>query len=691
MSKEFKPYVPADSTMREFSFKAIFLGVILAVVLGSANAYLGLKAGMTVAATFPAAVIAMAVLRPLKGTILEENLARTTGAVGEALAAGAIFTIPAFVMSGVWKDLTYITPTILMLIGGILGVLFVIILRKTLIEDATLPYPESKACAEIVKAGQGGSSGAGLVFGTMGLAAFIELIRNAFGFTFIRERFNEFITFANSKITMLNSAGQEVASLEKSGGALLTSPASSPAFLGVGYIIGFRLSAITFSGGVFGWLFLMPAVLFIMSGDLAPLAAEQGWSTIAGIAYNATVKPIAVGGMLVGAFFTLFKMRKNLIGGLSKGIKDIKKAGKGESEVSRIDKDMPFGMVIIAILVVVVAMIVIFQGVIKNADTSGWGGAVGSAVVMALAGFLFAAVAGYLVGLIGSSSNPISGLTLTTLLIAALLMVVIGQKGEAGIAATLAVATVVCCVAGVAGDMMQDWKVGHILGGTPWRMQIGGMIGVVAAALVLVLPIMLLDNVPGNPEAHAIGGETLPAPQAGLMSMMSKGIVGGEMAWPLVISGMLFAVALILIKSPSPMLISVGMYLPFHTTFAIFIGGIIKFFMDKNAAKVAEKAADDKKLEGDDRKQFVESMNEKSEGFGLLLASGLVAGEALIGILLALAVGFEWNLNGLIGNDGGKLAAGPVGAILYFGVFALLAFMMIRIPVKKLIESLKSS
>lgn len=684
MSKEFKPYVPVDSTMREFSFKGIFLGVILAVVLGSANAYLGLKAGMTVAATFPAAVIAMAVLRPFKGTILEENMARTTGAVGEALAAGAIFTIPAFVMSGVWEKLTYVTPTVLMLVGGILGVLFVIILRKTLIEDDTLPYPESKACAEIVKAGQGGSSGAGVVFGTMGLAALIEIFRNGYGFTFIRNTFHGFVQMGKSKIALVDSSNNSLASLEKTGGAMLTSPASSPAFLGVGYIIGFRLAAITFSGGVFGWLFLMPAVIFIMSGDLGPLAEQHGWGTIAGIAYNATVKPIAVGGMLVGAFYTLFNMRKNLIGGLSKGIKDIKNAGKGGEDTSRIEKDLPFGMVIIAILIVVVAMVVIFQGVIKNVDTSGWGGAVGSAIVMALAGFLFAAVAGYLVGLIGSSSNPISGLTLTTLLIAALLMVVIGQKGNPGIAATLAVATVVCCVAGVAGDMMQDWKVGHILGGTPWRMQIGGMIGVVAAALVLVLPIMLLDD------ASGIGSEDLPAPQAGLMAMMSKGIVGGEMAWPLVISGMLFAVALILIKSPSPMLISVGMYLPFHTTFGIFIGGIIKHFMDKRSMKVADKSADDKKLEGEERKEHVGGLMERSEGFGLLLASGLVAGEALIGILLALAVGFDWDLNALIGNTGGAAANGIIGSILYFAVFAGLAYMMIKVPVKKLMESLKS-
>ena len=699
MSKEFKSYVPIESTMKEFSFKAIFLGIVLAIILGAANAYLGLKAGMTVAATFPAAVIAMAVLRIFKGTILEENLARTTGAVGEALAAGAIFTIPAFVMTGVWDSFSYVKATVLMLVGGVLGVLFVIILRRTMIEDQTLPYPESKACAQIVKSGQSGATGAGLVFGTMGLAGLIELLRHDQGFSLIKRYFQGFLKLGKSKISLLDgnskvieSGAGQAAEFGKDGGLLLISPEASPAFLGVGYIIGFRLAAITFSGGVFGWLFLMPVVLFLMSGDLLPFATGGDWIAIAKSAYNSTVKPIAVGGMLVGAFYTLFSMRKNLIGGISRGITDIKKAGKSDEVVSRVDKDLPFGMVIVAILIIVVVMIGIFQQFIKTPESSGWGGAIGSALVMALAGFLFAAVAGYLVGIIGSSSNPISGLTLTTLLIAALLMVVLGLKGDPGVAATLAVATIVCCVAGVAGDMMQDWKVGHILGGTPWKMQIGGMIGVVAAALFLILPIMLLDKVPGDPTAHAIGSDALPAPQAGLMAMMSRGIVGGEMAWPLVIAGMLFAVGLVLIKAPSPMLIAVGMYLPFRTTAAIFIGGIIKYFVEKKTDKYAEVKSTQKKLAGEEKTGFIENIREKSENIGLLLASGMVAGEALTGILLAAFVSIRENfLNELIGNltldKEAIVANGIIGTILYFGVLAFLAYMMIQIPLKKIREN----
>lgn len=672
-SGKFTPYVKAEITMKELTFKALFLGVILAIILGAANAYLGLKAGMTVAATFPAAVIAMAILRPLGGTILEENLARTTGAVGEALAAGAIFTIPAFVMAGVWENFDYLKSTLLMLVGGILGVLFVIILRRTLIEDETLPYPESMACAEIVKAGQGGQSGAKYVFGSMGLAALIELFKNPNGIQIIKDSVAGFFSFHISKISFVNSenkiveivsnTGDKVKALfSMKGGMYLQSPASSPAFLGVGYIIGFRLAAITFSGGVFGWLFLMPIVMFLMGNQIEPFALSHGWASMAKAAYSSTVKPIAVGGMLVGAFYTLFSMRNNLIGGIKRGLEDIRAAGEsGSAKTARVDKDAPFGVVLIAIGVIVVCMVLLYQTFSHN-----WGSALLAAVVMAIAGFIFAAVAGYLVGIIGSSSNPISGLTLSTLLIAALLMVLVGMKGDPGVAAVLAIASVVCVVAGVAGDMMQDWKVGYILGGTPWRMQIGGMIGVIAASLVLVIPIMLLNK------ASVIGSDALPAPQAGLMAMMAKGIVGGVMAWPLVIAGMLFAIALILIGSPSPMLISVGMYLPFNTTFAIFIGGLIKYIVESSTKK---------KFRDEDEKVIREKMITV-ENTGLLLASGLVAGEALTGIVLAALVVSKINLKTLVGLPESFDGFWWLGAV----VFLVLAFVLIYYPIKCVLD-----
>ena len=684
---DYKPYVPAQTDMKELTFKAIFLGIILAMILGAANAYLGLKAGMTVAATFPAAVISMAVLRLFKGTILEENMARTTGAVGEALAAGAIFTIPAFViitvetadgkLVGIWKEtgFQYIPSTLLMLVGGILGVLFVIILRRALIHDATLPYPESKACAEIVKTGQSGASGAKYVFGSMLFAGIIEFFRNSNGLTVIKSYVKQLFEFGASTVRLVDSETGETLQngvQNYDGRLLFQSPSASPAFLGVGYIIGFKLAAITFAGGVFGWLFLMPIVLFLTSSNLSQVVAALGadkWVDVAKSGYDAIVKPIAVGGMLVGAFYTLFKMRESLFSGIRRGISDIRDK-KAREQVSRIDKDAPFGLVFIAIIVLVVCMIILYQYFSK-----GWGSAAIAAVVMAIAGFMFAAVAGYLVGIIGSSSNPISGLTLTTLLIAALLMLLVGlggtgEAGLPGIAATLAVASVVCCVAGVAGDMIQDWKVGHILGGTPYRMQIGGTIGVVAASLILVLPLIWLH------EANGIGSEELPAPQAGLMAMMSKGIISGEMAWPLVLSGMLFSVALIMIGSPSPMLIAVGMYLPFPTTFAIFIGGIIKYFTDKYAMKEIKK---------EKQEAVVEEKKSKVESTGLLVASGLVAGEALIGIILAILVVSEIDLNKIFGNgqiEAGEFVANTGLASLGFLVLAILAFILIYFPLK---------
>lgn len=654
---KFKPYVPPEVEMKELTFKSLSLGVILAMILGSANVYLGLKAGMTVAATFPAAVIAMAVLRIFKGTILEENIARTTASVGEALAAGAIFTIPAFVMSGVWSDFNYWESTLLMLVGGVLGVLLITLLRKTLVQDSTLPFPESQACTEIVKAGQGGKSGAKYVVATLGLGSLIEIFKNPNGITVIKDSVRGFWQFGASKINLLNSSGDVITSIKQKGGMVVESPASSPAFLGVGYIIGFRLSAITFSGGIFGWVFLMPIVIFLMYNNMIDFTAGgSNWTQVAKAAYDATVKPVAVGGMLVGAFYTLFQMRNSLMEGIGKGIKDISKAkDKDGVKVERTEKDLPFGSILIAVGVLIFAMIIVY-----NIFTHSVGVSILSAVVMAVAALVFAAVAGYLVGLIGSSSNPISGLTLSTLLIAAVLMVLVGMKGDPGVTAALAVASVVCVVAGVGGDMMQDLKIGQMLGGTPWKMELGELIGVVFASLILIYPIILLNN------ANGIGSDALPAPQAGLMAMIAKGIVGGEMAWPLVIAGMFFALGLILIKAPSPMLVAVGMYLPFNTTFAIFVGGLIKYTVDIIAKKKTRSDAE----------------REALDNTGLLLASGLVAGEALIGIILAAFVGAGINLKQVFGLASDFEGFWTLGIV----VFIILGYVLIKYPLKEMMN-----
>ncbi|MBN2135748.1 MAG: oligopeptide transporter, OPT family [Acidobacteria bacterium] len=661
--KEFKPYVPAKTDMKELTLRAVFFGAIFSVILGAANAYIGLKVGLTVAATFPAAVMAMAILKPMKGSVLEENIFRTTAAVGEALVAGAIFTLPAFILSGVWTEFKYVESTVLMLLGGILGVLFVIFLRRALIEDKSLGFPESVACAEIVKAGQSGKSGAGIVFGAIGISALIEFLKNSKAFQILDETVDKFYRlFEGSKINFADpNTGKELVSTGGlSGGIMLRSPAASPAMMGVGYIIGIRLSAVVFAGGVFAWLFLVPLLNYVFGNQVIELlqsishakALDGSFQSV--LLWNSIVRPMAVGAMLIGAIYTLYSMRKSLLTGIARVVQDIRSAKAGTKEkASRLDEDLPYNLVVMGIIALVIPIAVVYYTFCKSVI-----GAIVAALVMTIAGFLFAAVAGFLVGTIGSSNNPISGLTLTTLILAALMMVILGVTGQAGIAAVLGVATVVCCSSGVAGDITQDLKVGHILGGTPKKMEIAVIIGVIAAALFMVFPLQALHNQSG------IGSEALPAPQAGLMSMLSQGIVGGEMAWPLLIAGIGFTIGLILIKSPSPMLIAVGMYLPLQATFAIFVGGVIKWWIDRIKAK----------------KKLSQKQSEAVENKGILLASGFIAGEAIMGILIAFAV-IAMNLDkseNLFGLDlsGGTLLGGWGGLI----IFALIAFLLIKLP-----------
>ncbi len=663
--QEFKTYVPAETSMAEFTLKAVIVGAIFSIVLGSANAYLGLKAGMTVAATFPAAVMAMAVLRVFNGTILEENICRTTAAVGEALVAGAIFTIPAFLIATdpatgekIWSSIKWGQSTALMLVGGVLGVLFVVFLRRILLEDKTLPFPESVACSEIVKAGQKGQTGAKYVFGSIGLAAVIELFKNNYGLELVTPYIRKFFPMTVDNFRLVTTQIKQVgASFTTTGGAYFETPAASPAMLGVGYIIGPRLSAIVFSGGVFGWLLLVPLLVFIDSTFGPRVAAgEVAWLDVCNAVWNSQVRPLAVGAMLVGAFYTLFMMRKSLGAGIVRAVRDMKKVTLEGEQQNRLEMDIPSKWVVFGIIFLVVPIFFIyyfFSGSI--------GGALLAAVVMTLAGFLFAAVAGYLVGTIGSSNNPISGLTLSTLIVAALLMVLIGVKGAAGIAAVLGVAAVVCCSSGVAGDITQDLKVGHILGGTPWKMELGCIIGVIAAALVMVFPLQLLHE--ANQATGGIGGDALPAPQAGLMAMLSQGIIGGGMAWPLVLVGILFSVGLILIRAPSPMLIAVGMYLPFHTTAAIFVGGIIKWIVDNMLAK----------------REIGPGQKERVDNTGILLASGLIAGEALMGIIIAFFVVSTGNPIFKI-IPGGSPWLAPL-------IFVILGYVLIRIPLKAIGEA----
>ncbi|HES60196.1 MAG TPA: oligopeptide transporter, OPT family, partial [Caldithrix sp.] len=491
--------------------------------------------------------------------------------------------------------------TLIMLIGGLLGVLFVTILRRSMVEEADLPFPESVAAAEIVKAGQGGQSGASAVFGSMGIAALWELFKNSNGIHLIKDYSNTFISLWESKIEFLKTK------LAFGGGFLAETPAASPALTGVGFIVGIRVASILFSGAVIGWLVMVPLGIF-MNPSLSQFLDGNSWKDIANEVWYKQIRPFAVGTMIVAAFYTLYNLKDSLFAGITKAVKDLQAKKDNEKKVTRLEIDLDFKKVAITILITAIPLFILYNYFAQSIP-----GAFLLTIIMIVLGFLFAAVAGYLVGLVGSSNNPISGLTLSSLLIAAILLVIIGVTGNNGVMAVLGVAGVVCTSAGIAGDMTQDLKVGHILGGTPWKMEIAEIIGVIFAALILVFPMMAMD------EVYHIGSPELPAPQAGLMALMSQGIVGGDMSWPLVIAGIFFAIGLIMIKSPSPMLIAVGMYLPFHSTFAIFIGGILRWFLEIVLKK--NKSSEE---------QIV-----KAENKGVLISSGLIAGEALMAVILA--------------------------------------------------------
>ena len=679
---EFKPYVPAESSMAEFTLKALLLGVVMAAILGAANAYLGMKAGQTVSATFPAAVIAIAAFRLpfFRGTILEQNTMRIAAAVGEALVAGAIFTVPAFVLVEVggerlWTTFNYWETSLMLLIGGVMGVLFIILLRRTMTVESDLPFPESRACFEIVKAGQQGESGARYVFGAMGLGMMLQIFKDSSGVRLFRETIEVLINLPKSVIHHFSSNRTPIGDVAHSGAVAFSTPAISPALMGVGYIIGPEVAAINFTGGVLAWLVFIP-LAFFLNPQLSTQLSSEGQTpatseVIYSIWYN-QIRPIAVGAMIIGAIKTMWGMR----GSLTQAFRGVLgKSARAESErrkstggaISRLEQDLNPKIIFISTILLVIPISLIYYHFSQSVV-----GAIVSAVVMLVMGFLLSAVGGWLVGLVGGSNQPVSGLTLSALVVAALLMVAFGVTGLRGVGAVLGVATVVACATTMAGDMIQDLKVGHLLGGSPRKMEITCIISTVVVAFVLVFPIIILHE--GNIKAGGIGigDKLLPAPQAGLMAQLAKGIVGGEMPWGLILFGMGFSFALILLKVPSPMLVAVGMYLPFETTFAIFVGGMIRAFVDKRVA--AKKASAEQK--------------ERVENTGILLASGLIAGEALTGVVLAGLVlviqNFESITSLIFGVGEFAFVEQTLGAWLSLAAFGVIAWVLIRIPLAKL-------
>ncbi len=617
---EHKPFVPPNVQMKEFTLRAVLLGLVMCVVLGAANAYLGLRAGQTIAATYPAAVIGMAVLRVFKGSILEENIARTAGSIGESVAAGAIFTIPAFVISRSWLDFSpgtaYWKSTALMMIGSILGVLFVSLVRRVLVEDPDLPFPESVAASQIHKAGQVGAQAAKFLFYNMAMGAGIFLAGAFNSFATDKDWFFHVGSLGKTSLR-LGAPGTKNA-LTTGGVTIFSGPTISPAYVGVGYVIGPALSALNFSGSIIAWGLLIPLLMYFLGPQLQaflpPGSNDESWLGLANSVWRFIVRPIAVGGMLTGATYTLFKMRKSLFAGLSRAFKEMKTGAAPAETTARTERYMSSRVVLAGIFVVFALMIVLYTylsgGLVAGSV---------AAIVMLVVGFCFATVSGYLVGVIGSSNNPISGLTLSTVIIAALLMVALGVKGTGGVIAVLGVAAVVCVSSAVSGELLQDFKVGYILGGTPRSIQIVELIAVVLASAVMYFPLLVLHQ--GNINAGGIGfgDRALPAPQAGLMASLSQGIVGGDMAWPLIVAGILMGIALIMIGVKSPMLVAIGMYLPLGTTFAIFIGGMIRWVSDSISKS----------------RNMNEAQKIRIESVGVLAVSGLIAGEALMGLVTA--------------------------------------------------------
>src|SRR5437588_3240336 len=461
------------------------------------------------------------------------------------------------------------------MVGSVLGVLFISLVRRVMVEDPELPFPESVAASEIHKAGQRGAQAAKYLFWNIGVGGVVYML-GRFGL-FASDQDLHFAVGSLGRSQVRLGAAGSTNVVAAGGTSMMAAPSVSPAYLGVGYIIGLRLASIQFAGGVLAWGLLVPLMIFFLGPrlkDFLPADTPDNWAAIAAAVWRFIVRPIAVGGMLVGAAYTLYKMRASLTQGLGKAFSELRQAAPDQAQQARTERYMSSKTVLglIALMFVLMCFLYIHISGLKLP-------AILAAVVMLIVGFFFATVSGSLCGFIGSSNNPVSGLTLSTLLIAALLMVFLGVSGTSGVATVLGVAAVVCVSSSVAGELLQDFKVGYILGGTPRRIQLAELIAVVVASLVMYFPLALLNT------AFGFGSRQLAAPQAGLMAALAQGIVGGEMPWPLVGVGIFFGIAMIMMQVRSPMLVAVGMYLPFETTFAIFVGGVFRTLGDWLAKK----------------------------------------------------------------------------------------------------------
>lgn len=609
---EAAPYIPAETTLPEITPRALVLGAVLAMVLAAANAYLGLFAGMTVSASIPAAVISMAVLKALRGgNILENNIVQTAASAGESLAAGVIFTIPAMVILGAWTEFNYWEITLIAGLGGLIGVLFTIPLRRALIVENPLRFPEGVATAEVLKVGESGGGG----------------IRYLAGAGLIGALFKVGDTGFRLWGSVLESARYVGGSIAYVGTNL------SPALVGVGYIVGLNIAALIFLGGALNWWVAIP-ILAAVQG--IPPGAESAVDVAGGL-WSTQTRYIGVGAMVLGGIWTLIQVRSSLVSGIRSGI-DAYRASRreGSVQVVRTERDTPLPWVGAALLFSVIPLFFVFQYI-----TDSLGVSVVMAVIMLVAGFLFSAVAGYMAGLVGSSNNPISGVTIATILTAALLLVVmVGTESAIGPAAAILIGAVVACAAAIAGDNMQDLKAGRLLGATPYKQQIMQVVGVVAAAFVMAPVLTLLL------EAYGIGAPTathpnpLTAPQATLMAAVAGGVFGGGLPWNMVAWGIGVAAVIIALdvwlerrgsEFRTPVLaVAVGIYLPLELSVAIFLGGLIAWAAGRYTRR---RATLEPRLEAS-----LADAGEAGGRHGLLFAAGLITGEALLGILLAIPI-----------------------------------------------------
>ena len=636
-NESFKPYISADKVLPEFTVTSILMGIILAVVFGAANAYLGLKVGMTVSASIPAAVISLGVIRVImkKNSILESNMVQTIGSAGESLAAGAIFTMPALFLwaeEGKIDMPGYLEVTLIALFGGILGVLFMIPLRKALIveEHGTLPYPEGMACAEVLLAGEEGGSNASTVFAGMGLGAAFKFIVDG-------------LKIVPSDITTPNIKGY----------AGQIGVEIYPALIGVGYICGPSISSYMFAGGIIAWLVLIPAVVFFGgSVDFATLGntglagqtiAEVYEANGASAIWSNVIKYVGAGAIATGGVISLLKSLPLIIKTFAGAMKSLKNTSGGTNV--RTDRDLKMPVVLGIILIVIILI-----WLVPSVPVSLLG-----AFLIAIFGFFFATVSSRMVGLIGSSNNPVSGMAIATLLISTFVLKATGNTGMAGMTGAIAIGSIICVIAAIAGDTSQDLKTGFIVGATPAKQQVGELIGVVASGFAIAGVMSLLNK------AWGFGSAEIPAPQATLMKMIVEGIMDAKLPWVLVFMGVFLALALEVLRVPV-MPFAIGLYLPIYLSCGIMVGGVVRLFLDKKKQAEAKK------------KEMISN--------GTLYCAGMIAGEGLVGILMAVLAIIKVGDNSIGAIIGGLFnLSGAAGNIVGLIVLALMILSLLKFSV----------